>query len=156
MIKPLQLTQTQLQAIQDQAEKAYPQECCGLLLGHLELEQQICVEVWPTENAWTPAYGQIVESESASTQHGRHDRFWIDPRAILKAQKHGRDRSLNIIGIYHSHPNHPAVPSEHDRRYAWSQYAYLIISIQDGKAIDHQSWLLDEQQQFQSQQVIIV
>jgi hypothetical protein len=60
----------------------------------------------------------------------------------LRAQKYSRDRQLGIIGVYHSHPDNPAHPSDHDLYSAWSEYAYLIISVHNGKAVDYRSWVL--------------
>jgi proteasome lid subunit RPN8/RPN11 len=82
---------------------------------------------------------------------------------MLKAQKDARDseallrsadRNLDIIGIYHSHPDHPAVPSEFDRAIAWSQYSYIIVSVQQGKACDLKSWSLDDDHQFQPEEIL--
>jgi proteasome lid subunit RPN8/RPN11 len=73
---------------------------------------------------------------------------------MLKAQKDARDRNLDIIGIYHSHPDHPAVPSEFDRAIAWQRYSYVIVSVQQGKTCDLQSWSLDDNCQFQSEEIL--
>jgi proteasome lid subunit RPN8/RPN11 len=60
---------------------------------------------------------------------------------------------MNIIGIYHSHPDHPAVPSESDRLLAWSAYSYIILSVQSNGVADYRSWTLDEEQQFQEEEI---
>jgi proteasome lid subunit RPN8/RPN11 len=75
---------------------------------------------------------------------------------MLKAQKQARDRNLDIIGIYHSHPDHPAVPSEFDRAIAWQQYSYIIVSVQQGKACDLKNWSLDDDHQFQPEEMLTV
>ncbi|MEW6498957.1 MAG: M67 family metallopeptidase, partial [Cyanobacteriota bacterium] len=83
----------------------------------------------------------------------RRHRFSIAPQVMLKAQKDARDRNLNIIGIYHSHTDHPAIPSEFDRAIAWSQYSYVIVSVQQGSACDFKSWSLDEEHKFQPEKI---
>jgi proteasome lid subunit RPN8/RPN11 len=74
----------------------------------------------------------------------------------LRVQKQARDRELDIIGIYHSHPDHPAIPSEFDRAIAWHHYSYIIISVQQGIASDLRSWTLDPHHQFQPEDMITV
>lgn len=95
---------------------------------------------------------QSDASASASLDATR--RYWIDPKELLAAQKHGRDRQLDIIGVYHSHPEHSAIPSECDRACAWPHYSYLIISVHQGQAQDYRSWSLDEQQHFQPEAIL--
>jgi len=75
---------------------------------------------------------------------------------MFKAQKDARDRNLDIIGIFHSHPDHPAVPSEFDRAIAWQQYSYIIVSVQQGKAWELKSWSLDDNHQFQPEELLTV
>jgi proteasome lid subunit RPN8/RPN11 len=72
---------------------------------------------------------------------------------MLQTQKEARNRNLNIIGIYHSHPNYPAIPSEWDRIYAWTEYSYVILSVQKGQAGELQSWTLDDKHQFQPEKI---
>jgi proteasome lid subunit RPN8/RPN11 len=84
---------------------------------------------------------------------GKSDRYWIDPQDLLVAQRYARDRQINILGIYHSHPDHPAVPSESDRLLAWSDYSYLILSVQSGIVSDYRCWTLDQHHQFQLEEV---
>lgn len=154
-MQTLRLTPHQLQGIQRHAEQTYPQECCGLLLGNNTDRTQICAEVWPTQNMWSATNELIDTQQNHDQSHSRHDRFWIDPGEILNAQRYGRDRNLDIIGIYHSHPDHPAKPSEHDRQYAWTQYSYFILSVHNGRVTAYQAWILNKQHQFQSQVILI-
>ncbi len=154
----LQMSAAHLQQICDHAQRTYPEECCGLLLGHLEpaTERKKLVEVWETLNAWEVAEKEAIASFSAASgqRYSKADRYRIDPRDLLEAQRYGRDRQLNIIGIYHSHPDHPAVPSECDRAIAWSSYSYLIVAVDQGRAIDYCSWSLDDRHQFQSEALV--
>ncbi len=148
----VKISPQQLQAIRTHAESTYPEECCGLLLGKAVDKQKLVTEVVPTENAWHAA---ALEWEDDTSNHGKSDRYAIAPPEMLKIQKAARDRSLDIIGIYHSHPNHPAIPSECDRIYAWQQYSYIIVSVVNGECDDVQNWSLDDRHQFQSENLIV-
>ena len=81
-------------------------------------------------------------------------RYWIDPKEMLEAQRHGRHRQLDIIGVYHSHTDHPAIPSECDRACAWLHYSYMIVSVHQGSTQDMRCWSLDESEQFQHEEMI--
>lgn len=150
------LTPALLQQICGHAEQTYPEECCGILLGRLGAGEKMLIEVLPTRNAWSETTAlelqalQIAPSRHAAAT-ARRDRYWIDPGDLLQAQKLARSRDQQIIGIYHSHPDHEAVPSECDRRLAWSTYAYLIVSVRAGKAAEALCWQLNEVGQFESE-----
>ena len=117
---------------------------------------KIVAELIPAENAWNEdsaaAFGEMETAGEPVTAPER--RYTIDPRTFIDAQKYGRSRNLNVIGIYHSHPDHAAIPSEFDRVCAWSQYSYMIVSVNRGKAGDIQNWCLDENHQFQPEEMI--
>lgn len=91
-----------------------------------------------------------------TSPHGAHDRYWIDPADLLRIQQEARDQDLEIIGIFHSHPDHPAVPSECDRRLAWPVYSYVIASVHGGQMADIQSWRLNDAQQFEPENIQII
>lgn len=150
----LQLLVQQIQHLTAHAIRTYPEECCGLLLGHLtpDRSSKQIVKIWETVNAWNP---EVETDLNAIIPHGtgKRDRFWIAPQDLLTAQRYARDHQLNIIGVYHSHPDHPAVPSESDRLLAWSAYSYLILSVQSGIVSDYRCWTLDDQQQFRAEEV---
>ncbi|MBW4563834.1 MAG: M67 family metallopeptidase [Mojavia pulchra JT2-VF2] len=146
----LQLLPEHLQIIRTHAETAYPDECCGIILGHLGSEGKTVVEVMPAENAWNTEATVDFPNDGVESQRRR---YAIAPQFMLQAQTKARDRSLNIIGIYHSHPDHPAIPSECDRLYAWPEYSYIIVSVQNGKATTLQSWSLDDSHQFQPEAI---
>ncbi|MDJ0702574.1 MAG: M67 family metallopeptidase [Leptolyngbyaceae cyanobacterium MO_188.B28] len=165
----LTLSSEQVNTIQSHAEHTYPDECCGLLVGQLgdagkPVEARLLSQIIPVENDWsptiedlpetaTPALTELTPSEMSSS--GKSRRYWIDPKDLLAAQKYARDRNLDIIGIYHSHPNHPAIPSECDRALAWPEYSYIIVSVQQGQAMDLKSWRLDSHLQFQPEPLMI-
>ncbi|MGB5593538.1 MAG: M67 family metallopeptidase [Crocosphaera sp.] len=154
----IHISATQLQKIYLHAEITYPEECCGLLLGTFEKADKIVLEVRETENSWTPEMVEGLPNIPSSTGEScsKKNRFTIDPYTILQVQKEARDRSLNIIGVYHSHPNYPAIPSAFDLEIAWSQYSYIIASLKQGKVTDIQSWQLHENRQFQSENMEII
>ncbi|WP_286186689.1 M67 family metallopeptidase [Geitlerinema sp. P-1104] len=147
----LGMSREQLREIGGHGERTYPRECCGLLLGTCDGQQAWVIEVWPAENAWDES--SAVEFERVGDGPTRdwqtqERRYTIAPELMLAAQKTARDRQWRILGIYHSHPNHEAVPSECDRQWAWPEYYYLIVSVRDGVAGESHCWRLDEQGQF--------
>ncbi len=151
------------QAIAQAAVDRYPSECCGLLVGQRvfvanqtparEDHRQV-VAVVATENAWEP--GGLDNGPGDDGGHSDRDRYAIDPSDLLRVQKSAREQELEIIGIYHSHPDHPAMPSECDRALAWPVYSYVIVSVIEGKVADLKSWRLDDQHQFQSEPVKMI
>ncbi len=145
------ISSDRLQTITNHAEHSYPRECCGLLLGTLDDETKTVVEVWPAENAWREEAEEYWPEENDLTEERR---YAIAPEVMLKAMKEGRERSLSIIGIYHSHPNSPARPSEFDRLYAWPEYSYLIVSVAGGETREVLSWSLDDGHQFKSEEIV--
>ncbi|WP_448562975.1 Mov34/MPN/PAD-1 family protein [Trichothermofontia sp.] len=157
----LHLTLTQRQAIFHHAEKTYDEECCGLLLGKYRLEvktnrlHQYVRQVIPVANQWHADIAAELSELAAPSPDSltKSRRYWIDPQDLLIAQRRARDLGLAIIGIYHSHPDHPAIPSESDRVCAWAGYSYVIVSVVAGTAQDLRSWRLDEQCQFQPEAI---
>ncbi len=107
-----------LTGIRAQLEAAYPDEACGFLLG--------------TENNRLRHIFAMLEVENRSTENQRR-RFVIDPVDYMRAERYAADQGLQLLGIYHSHPDHPAIPSEHDLEYAQPFFSYFIHSIQEGK-----------------------
>ncbi|MBD2198670.1 MULTISPECIES: Mov34/MPN/PAD-1 family protein [Calothrix] len=146
----LRVLPQQVEIIRSHAESTYPDECCGIILGHGLSESRTVVEVIPTENAWN---NTIDDFPGDRTQDTPRRRYAIAPQVMLQAQRTARDRALNIIGIYHSHPDAPAIPSECDRLYAWPEYSYIIVSVLKGKAETLQSWSLDDNHQFQPEAI---
>jgi len=132
---PLELTSALYQQIEQEGVRAYPNECCGIMIGH-DMSDGACTRriverLEPMQNTWDAAE--------------QRRRFSIDPLALMKAEKSAAADGQVVIGFYHSHPDHPARPSETDRQYGWPFYSYVIVSIAGGKPADMTSWLLDEQ-----------
>jgi proteasome lid subunit RPN8/RPN11 len=121
-------------------------------LGKVTLTGKTVVEVWETENAWNPETSAELDAPSVLTKERR---YVIHPKDLLRAQKQGRDRQLSVVGIYHSHPDSPAIPSECDRQYAWVQYSYIIVAVEQGQAKDLKNWTLDDTHHFQPEPLAI-
>lgn len=152
-MQSIALSQTHLLSIRSHAENTYPEECCGLLLGTIADNVKTLVAVWPTENAWSAETEDHCSEAKILTKKRR---YAISPQDMLKGMKEGRDRNLEIIGIYHSHPDGEAVPSECDRTLAWPQYSYIIVSVPQGNCKEVRSWTLDTENQFQAEGILIV
>jgi len=128
-----------LQTVGRHATASYPDECCGVLIGRA-LDGSTVVERVLS-----------VGNESADS---RHNRFLISPETILAAQKEARSLGLDIVGYYHSHPDHPARPSDFDRENAWPWVSYLIVSLQGRKVVDTRSWRLrDDRESFDEEAI---
>ncbi len=138
------LTMEATAAIAAHAEQTYPDECVGLLLGTLEADGVKRVQLaFAVENRWSGQV-QLAENDNAES---RRDRFYLDPRDYLRADREARAAGLEIIGCYHSHPDHPAVPSERDRTGAQGvgggpNFAFVIQSVVSTRATELASWLL--------------
>ena len=152
-MKILKINDQNLESINLHAEKTYPDECCGLILGYLSHDVKTVVEVIPTENVWNTEKDNFTENQE---EYSTRRRYAIAPFFMLQIQKEARNRNLNIIGIFHSHPDYPAIPSEWDRIYAWPEYSYIIVSVTQGKAGELNSFCLDDHHQFQSEKIEII
>lgn len=120
-----------LRAIQEHGQAAYPNEGAGLLLGHAESGGRKSVTaILPVDNQW-----------DAGEQYHR---FLITPADMLRAETEAARRGLDVVGIFHSHPDHVAEPSGFDRDWALPWYSYIITSVQQGQAVVSRSWLLRE------------
>lgn len=151
----LKVSSHHLAAICQHGESTYPNECCGLLLGRLSENSKTLVEVRATQNVWNAEAAQLFVTEGIRATN-QLSNYTISPQTMLEVQKEMRDRALQIIGIYHSHPNHPAIASECDRLYAWENYSYMIVSIIQGKAQELLCWELDSDRRFQAEEIAIV
>lgn len=131
----MQLSQPLLQELREAAERAYPAECCGFVLGLTEGADGIVKALLPAEN----------DAERGEQYH----RFEITPEQMLSAERYARTHALEILGFYHSHPDHPAIPSEYDRSHAMPVYRYPIVSVRQGTAAEVRCWVLDPQTGYQ-------
>ncbi|MFN4080426.1 MAG: Mov34/MPN/PAD-1 family protein [Saprospiraceae bacterium] len=120
------------------AEEAFPDECCGFAFGREADNCRHILEALPVHNA---------------KEGDKRRRFEIAPRDYLRAERHAAERGLELLGVYHSHPNHPPLPSEHDRAAAQPFFSYLIFSVHDGRYQELRSWRLNDAAQFDSETI---
>ncbi len=126
----IRLSREQLESIREHGRKTYPHECCGFLVGRADEESKWITDLWPVEN----------EREGQAQRR----RYLIAPEAVLESEKRARRESKEIVGVYHSHPDHPGEPSEFDREHAWPFYSYIIVEVRSGEPATPLSWLLRE------------
>jgi proteasome lid subunit RPN8/RPN11 len=124
----LSIPRALLRAIQAHGEAAYPNEGAGLLLGLAQAEAKTLVDILPIANRW--------EAEE------QYHRFLITPNDMLRGETEAAQRGLDVIGIFHSHPDHVAEPSGFDRDWALPWYSYIITSVLQARAVNTRSWLL--------------
>lgn len=149
----LTLTAEQVATLRSHAERAYPQECCGLMMGTaIAPDHKKLVAVWAVENTWSEDIAHDLQDDPTLTAARR---YAIAPQVMLEAMRAAHRQGLDVIGIYHSHPDQPARPSECDRRLAWPGYSYVILSVMQGQTQDLQSWQLDQTAQFQPEAIVL-
>ncbi len=124
------LPEQQAEQIRAHAKASYPRECCGILVG-VRRDDLFVWSAQPTKN---------IDEINAL------DRFRIAPREILAADRAAEANGGAVIGFYHSHPDHPAVPSASDLEYAWPGYIYLIASLRAEGEVEMQAWSYLEEQ----------
>lgn len=112
-------------AIRDHGRETYPNECCGALIG---------------------SDGHVMEAYSLpnTTEEGPRRRFLVRPADYRAAEARATERGASLLGFYHSHPDHPAQPSQYDLDHAWPSFSYVIISVRNGEPDDMRSWRLRE------------
>jgi len=110
-------------------ETAYPDECCGILIGEVDSGGSKIVKRTEAVN-------------NAREEGEKRHRFLITPEDILHAERIARAARLEIMGFYHSHPDHPASPSEYDKDHALPFYSYAIVSVEGGRSKELRSWEL--------------
>ena len=127
----LTIPQEILDRIHSHGEAAYPEEGAGLMMGQVEEDGIRYVE-------------SILPLNNAREDNARHNRYLLTPEDMLQGEEVAEKRDQSIVGIFHSHPDHPARPSEFDREWAIPWYSYLITSVMDGQAAESRSWRLDD------------
>ena len=127
----LRLSEGLLGDIRRHGESAYPAECCGALVGraHGSGDKEV-LRLAPAVNRRT------------DDPH----RYLIAPDDLRRLEGELRAEGLEIVGYYHSHPDHPAVPSGFDTEHAWPWYSYLIVRVEGGRGREAASWTLDDEQ----------
>lgn len=128
-------------AIAQHGEQDYPHECCGLLIGRFEPDgAKLVLETYPISNA---------REETA-----KRNRFLIRPEELMRGERYARERKLDVVGVYHSHPDHPAQPSQYDLDHALPVWSYVIVSVTKGNAAQLLSWnLTDDRERFTAEEM---
>lgn len=123
------------------AKDSYPNECCGFLIGN---------------TLGTKKVFNVERGTNTNTERAR-DRYILDPMEINLMDKQARVLGLDILGFYHSHPDHPDRPSEFDRKMGQAGYSYLIVSVKDGKETSARSWIFEsDDEPFKEEAVKVV
>ncbi len=131
----LEISTILLKKIHTHGEESYPEEGAGFLLGCADSTSRVVTEILTLTNS---------RDESA-----RHNRYLLTPQDMLRGENEAERLGLDVIGVFHSHPDHPNRPSEFDREWALPWFSYIITSVDSGKAIESRSWrLADDRSNF--------
>ncbi len=129
-----------LAEIQQHGESTYPHECCGFLLGRNEETRRVVAQTRRAQN-------QRADSPQ--------NRYQISPQDYMQADRAAAAAGLEIVGFYHSHPNHPARPSQFDLENAWPALVYVIVAVSQGKAGEMTAWILaDDRSRFLPDEIV--
>ena len=142
------------QKIREHGAETYPHECCGALLGRDDAG---------TDGIATAGGVQLPLREILALfplvtrrEDSPHNRFSVTAEDVRDAEKAAREKKLDVVGWYHSHPDHPARPSQYDREHAWPWYSYVIVSVAKGKSAEMTSWRLsDDRSEYACEEIAI-
>ncbi len=127
-----------LDEINKHVEDAYPEEGAGFLIG---ADGEV---------------KQILSLPNAREDEARHNRFLITPEEYLKAELTADRLGLSLIGVFHSHPDCPNIPSEYDREWGQPFFSYIISRVDNGKAVSHRSWrLMEDRSKYEEEEIKI-
>ena len=139
----LRISKLELEQLRRHGEETYPHECCGVLLGEIDGEGVKAVRATARCN------NQRTDS--------LRNRYGIDPRELVRVQREARERGQDIIGFYHSHPDHPARWSQTDLAEAhWTGCSYVITSVINGRATETNAFNLsgeDDSKRFDDEEI---
>jgi proteasome lid subunit RPN8/RPN11 len=128
-----------IQQIGAHGAETYPHECCGALLG---VDGENSREV------------RALHNLTNRREDSPHNRFSVTSEDVRQAELAAQKNGFEVIGWYHSHPDHPALPSEYDREHAWPWYSYIIVSVTEGKPGAIASWrLTDDRRRFEPETI---
>lgn len=143
------------ETIERHLEAGYPDEACGVMIGREALTPGPSPR-GRGENGPESTRTEVVRLVLADNarEDSRHNRYVIPPEAVLAAEKAARAEGLHVVGYFHSHPDHPARPSDFDREHAWPGLSYLIVSVRGGTSDDVRSWRLsDDRERFDEETI---
>ncbi len=126
----IKIRKNHIAEISRHAEKEYPNECCGILIGKLEADKSKTIEL-------------VMSISNSREDANKHNRFLITPDELMRGEIFARKNKMDVLGFYHSHPDHPAAPSDYDLQHAWPFYSYIITSVAKGKTENFTSWELE-------------
>ena len=124
----IKFSNEQIEKLAQHIEREYPHEACGFFMGQEDGEERVVTDIWEVQNV--------------STENQRR-RFVINPLDYLSAEQRADSENKALLGVYHSHPDHPAFPSEHDLASAQPYFSYVIANVQEGKTGAIRSYRLD-------------
>ena len=130
----LEISNSLLNQIHRNGEEAYPEEGAGFLLGRIEGEVKQVLALLDLAN----------QSEASA----RHNRYLLTAEDFMHGELEATRLGLDLLGVFHSHPDHPNQPSDFDREWALPWFSYLITSVNSGKAVESCSWLLNEDRSY--------
>jgi proteasome lid subunit RPN8/RPN11 len=135
------VNQEQLAQMRAHGERDYPFECCGLMLGRFADGRKQVIETYPISNA--------------REEEAKRNRFLIRPEELMRGEKYAREKSLDVVGFYHSHPDDLAVPSQYDLEHAWPTYSYIVMAVEQGRAADLRSWEMEsDRSRFNEEEIL--
>ena len=130
------LSKDVLEAIHRHVESTYPEEGAGFLLGY------------------DGVVSRIHTLNNAREDPARRNRYLLTPQEYLRVEQLMEELGLAIVGIFHSHPDHPCQPSEYDREWAQPFFVYMITSVHSGVAVESRAWKLSEDRSTFNEQVV--
>lgn len=135
----LKIEPTAMEAMIEDAVQAYPDECCGFVYGLENGKER-----------------QVVQSQAVhnAKEGDKRRRFEIAPGDYMQAEQWADEYGLQLLGVYHSHPDHLPVPSETDRLAAQPYFSYLILSVSEKQFAGLRSWQLNDEQKFVEEAVV--
>ena len=137
----VEIKQDILQKILDHAKASYPHECCGILLGLMSEKKRVM---------------DAVKAENTNKERVS-DRYEMNPDELLRIEREARQAGLEVVGVYHSHPDHPSSPSEFDRQRGWPEYSYIIVAVKGGTETEARSWtFIEEDEPFGEEELEVV
>lgn len=137
----ISLSDSHQDEIRRHGERDYPFECCGLMLGRFEAGHKVVLETYAISNA--------------REEEAKRNRFLIRPEELLRGEKYAREKGLEVVGFYHSHPDDRAIPSQYDLEHAWPTYSYVVTSVENGQAVALRSWEMEsDRSRFNEEEIL--
>ncbi len=111
------------------------------MLGRFEDDRKRVIETYPISNA--------------REEEAKRNRFLIRPEELMRGEKYAREKGLDVVGFYHSHPDDVAVPSQYDLEHAWPTYSYIVVAVEKGHAADLRSWEMEsDRSRFNEEEIL--